>query len=265
MSIPIGGDQVAAPGPAPRGNDALLVRLEQFERRLSEQDRKTLYSARISGGRLTISGSGGIQVRDADDDETFFVGGAADPIYNRPDGQPQQVVVAKDDSGQIRMALYDPFPNVDGYTQNFYLWDGFGNVVFVTDNQGGLARPYIPVPFNKVPSAAYPNPTTDWASGASTSFQRVWEANCPKQQPKMNLRILTGVLTAGATAQYRVMVNGVQTDTWSTTNNGLLPVDRDQVIPGDSYASLQIGIECRRSAGAGNIYCHLTDAWGHQS
>lgn len=265
MSVPIPGDPVAA-GPIPRGNAELLALIKALQKRIDEMDRKTLYSAAISGGRLTIRGAGGLQVRDVDDDEAFYVGGAADAAFNRPDGQPQQMMVVRDDAGRARLAVWDPFPlAADGYIQNVYIWDAFGNIAVVTDNQGGLARPYLHTPFNKIPSVDYPGPTTGWANGASTAFERSWEANFPKQQPMLHMRVIGGVLVSGATAAYQIVANGVVVDSWTSTTSGLDVKDREIALPGNPYDIVQVGIECRRTGGTGNIYCHLTDAWQKQS
>ncbi|RZS39157.1 hypothetical protein EV193_104373 [Herbihabitans rhizosphaerae] len=118
----------------------------KLEQQLREMQRKTLYSAAIEDGGLTVTGSGGITVEDQEGQKIFFTG--SDPsLPLRPDGSQQSTVVVRDDAGQTRLRLWDPDPlAANGYTQAMWQYDHAGRPVFTTDVAGGLAEPWLNVP-----------------------------------------------------------------------------------------------------------------------
>lgn len=253
MSLPIPGDAVAA-GPVPKGDD-LVVRVQRLERLFAEQQRQTLGNTSITDGRLTISGLGGIVVHDADGDETLFIGGHGDPIYNRPDGQPQQMVLIRDDNDQLRFGIYDPFPlAADGYVQNVYMRDAFGNIVFVTDNAGGLAEPWIPVvmyPKFRATTDTFSYMTID--NGLIHTEKQIWEGRLPMiTHPRLQLEGVFGIGSGtSSTPVYSLKVGGIVLDSWS---QAALTVTRRDPVDLSPYLNsqwIQIELTVQATTGTG--------------
>jgi hypothetical protein len=211
VTLPVGGDQVAS-GPAAKDGVDLAAELQTLRRMVEELSRKTLYSASVSEGGLTIQDGGTLKVLDGDGDTTVFIGGSkSNP---RPDGKPQQEVVFYDDAGQFRFAIFDPFPNENGFKQQVFMWDASGRPVFSMDNAGGLAQPWVDVSlYPKFSMAA--GSTWDYMTIApSTTERTLWEGRIPSTcWPKMAVDGVWGVASGTGTHTYRVKINGVTKST----------------------------------------------------
>lgn len=240
-------------------NESSLLRIIQdLQRQVDELSRRVFYSVTISEGGLKVRGRGGITVEDSDGDTTLNIG-LWGPPFDRPDGSPQPVTSLNDDRGNARFQIIDYNPHDGAYRQQIAMYDYSSNLIFAddVDSGQGLARPYIPVPFSRVNGG--------WFEGSSGTFARVWEANVPKQQPKLHVRMLTGVTSAGTVGEYRVVIGGNPVTTWQQTFDGVVVDDLDVDIPGQHMDIVQIGIEYRRVSGTGNVRCHVTDMWQRQS
>src|SRR5688572_24401762 len=103
---------VATPQP-----DDIAAQLAAITRRLDEADRKTLYSAQISQGGLTIRG-GFIRLLDDDGNERVYIGPSSNSM---PPGETQPVFWIKDGTGKIRLGVYDA--EVSGYEPTLWSFD----------------------------------------------------------------------------------------------------------------------------------------------
>lgn len=219
MTVPIEGDQVAS-GPVPKLDD-LLARIQQLERRLAEQDRKTLYSASISEGGLIIQDGGFLKTR-ALNGFTLLFAGPYDPEFNRPDGTPQSGVALYDDNAQARFLIWDPFPlDAEGYQQAIYMYDHLGQKVFTTDVLGGIAEPWFDIPMYALQSMTAG--TYGYMSlNAATSERAIWEGRIGYvSHPKLQIDGVWGTSSGSGTHTYRIKIDGV---TRSTTAVSTLSV-----------------------------------------
>lgn len=254
MTLPVPGDQGAAPGPAAKDNADLIGRIQALERRLEEMQRKTLANTAISDGELLVQGTGGIRVIDADGDESLFIGGYTGDLA-RPDGQPQRVFVLRDDNGNARLALWDPNPTGDGYQQAIYTWDHLDHIALSTDVNGGLAEPWLPI-------YLYPkfnNATATWSymtidNGLIHSEKQVWEGRIVHvTHPRLQLSGVWGI--GGGTSStpiYRLKINGTVVDSWSqsTISAGQRdPIDISAWL-GDKFATIELTVQASTGTGA---------------
>src|SRR5688500_10030420 len=108
---------VATPQP-----DGWAQQLEALSRRIDELDRKTLYSASIEEGGLTVKG-GFIRLLDDAGQERVYIGPSTDSM---PPGETQPVFRVRDNTGLIRLGVYDREPS--GYEPTFWTFDDSGHV-----------------------------------------------------------------------------------------------------------------------------------------
>lgn len=250
---------MTAPGPAPQPNDRLEHRIAAIEQRLNEQDRKTLYSATISGGQLTVQGNGGVRVLDAEGDQTFFVGGLDGP-WARPDGKPQAASIISDDQGHWRVAVWDDNPQSGGYSQEVRIWDALGHIVLATDPAGGVSIPALPVPMYSRyippagPSISYVNiPVTSLATA-----QNIWEGRIYQViSPRIEMTGTWGAATGTNQTTYTLQVNLQTVGSWTVdaieaSTKG--PFDISQWL-GFMGVSVRLLVS---STGSGNAACQMT-------
>ncbi|ATE56138.1 MULTISPECIES: hypothetical protein [Actinosynnema] len=227
----------------PPSHDDLQRQIDQVRAELVELSRRTLRSARISGGGLSITDGAELSVLHHETGAWLLhVGNGIGPdagkyffTLRRDDGSP---------AVEIGTAT-----GVAAGEQYWSLWDRAGNVVASDDvvSGSGLARPWVPMPTTTILSSSIP--TT-----ASTAFVSVQSTGWVlKQQP---LAALQAVLlsTGGATGSARYTVNGVQVGPtlpitagqfgWTSIQN----VD----LPGgyNSYVRLELQVQRINTAGA---------------
>lgn len=205
---------VATPQP-----DDIAAQLDALARRMDEQDRKTLYSAQISQGGLTIKG-GFLRLLDDAGNERLFIGPSPNSM---PPGQTQPVFIVRDSAGLIRFGVYDNDPSL--YEPTVWIYDDSGHVVLTTDQQGGMAEPWIYVPMYArfFPSNFVNSTDTTWTLPASACNGGViWDGRIGKvSHPRIQFDLITGRLTGtGATPTYTVWVNGVQEGSLTGTGYG---------------------------------------------
>lgn len=131
-----------------------------------------------------------------------------------PDGTPQWVTVIRDTTGLARFTFWDPAPAVDGYVQALYMYDHLGQNVWTTDNNGGWAEPWLPVPMYQ----QFPVTSGDqWVDVATlASEQRLYRGTIPYvSHPNLGVSGVWGQRTgAGQTTRYRLKVGGSTVGTW---------------------------------------------------
>jgi hypothetical protein len=218
-----------------------------------------LRNASISDGGLTIKGGFLRLLSKAAGGQTiFYIGPTGDAL---PDGTPQQGWIVRRGDGTNVLDLYDA-DVTDGQLNQALNWrDRGGNVVIADDTNAGqgLARPYLQVPFYRVRDQ-------DWPTTTSTSFQAMYRARVPKQQPRLYVRAWgTGV--GASTGEMRVMVNGVQLGSTGTLTAGTVTsfTFGPDAVAGDHMATLTVELQVRMTGGTEGVRCCVAQAQGQQS
>lgn len=151
--------------------------------------------------------------------------------------------------------------------RNTAIYDEQGNQVFAAETQPalGVRGLWLMVPFWRRPQAAQATAATDWFGGTSASATVVWETNVPKQSTALRIRLITGVSAAGTTGAYQVLLNGVAADSWTSTTVGASSSTRFVGLPGVWHAIVNVQVTYARTAGAGNVYCHVQDGYQREA
>lgn len=207
-----------------------------------------LRNATISDGGLTIRGGFFRMLAGLANVQMFYLGPSG-PVLG--DGTVQQIWQIRRAGGQLVLDLYDAFPGVDGTLNQALNWrDRNGNAVIAddTDSGQGIARPYLPGVF-------YPARNVDWPKVTNTSFETVFRAQVPKQQPKLYVRAWGWNDTAGATGEIKVLVNGIQLSTTVTTGNAAVTeyLFGPAAVDGAHLSSLVVEIQARMVSGGGSL------------
>lgn len=178
MTLPVAGD--VAPGVVPQSADTVEGILRAVMARLSEDQRKTLYSAAISEGGLVIQGGGGLYIRDA----------AGNPILT-----------------------------VQG-DHVFSFWDYTNQVILRADPLGGLAEPWLPIQMfpSFVPNLTAGS-TGAWTTPDLTTENVLWRGRMSQvTHPYVIVDGDWGYASGLGTATYRLYINGVVKTTWTATS-----------------------------------------------
>lgn len=177
MTIPVPGD--VAPGPVPQSISSIEGLLATIVSRLNEDQRKTLYSAMVSDGGLTIKGDGGLFVLDA----------AGNPIFT-----------------------------VEG-NHLFSFWDYNDDIILRADPLGGLAEPWLSIPMYPafIPNLAA-GVTGAWTTPDRTAENVVWRGRMAQvTHPYVVVDGDWGYASGAGTATYRLYINGVVKTSWTAT------------------------------------------------
>lgn len=220
--------------------DDFLDRIAAIEQKLRELDRRVPVSFSVSPSGVPV-----FEIRPSS-------------VYSYPNGQPVPEIFMNEGTGDGIFALRAT-NNTGGATWEWY--DRDGNQIFASDSNAGkgLARPYVPIPMNRIDS---------FFNGNATSFTRIWEGEAWTQHPALSFRVIDGVTSGGTVGRYRVLIDSTVVSEWTSNNVGpgvhsehrtLLPVATAM------YERRLIAIEYRRDSGAGNVYCHLSSMYGVQA
>jgi hypothetical protein len=248
MTVPVPGD--VAPGIVPATTDSLEAILRTVLGRLSEDQRKTLYSASISEGGLTVQGGGALRVKLPNGVEIFYAG----PLTFLGVGY-QGIIMRRADG----TALFYTFPVSGNPAVIGWRWlDQLGTEVLSSDAiTGGLARPWIPVYL--VPKMAMAAGTFAYfniaAPGAET---QLWEGRIPLvSHPFVEVDGIWGQASGSNSTIYRLKVAGVQVGTW-TVGGGLVADRRGPYDISANLSSTWVAIELTaQSTGSGQVACHV--------
>lgn len=239
MTLPVPGDVPA--GVVPSSNGQLGDILRQIYNRLSEAERKTLYSAVISSGGLTIQDGGAFRSVLPNGVITFYVGplifGGVNYngiIMRRADGTP----------------LFYTFPiNDDPDTIAWRFLDHLGNELIASDAAtGGLARPWIPLTGVPVLSSAIP-------MTSSASYVSTWSTgSAPKQQPYAELQALIRSESGGVgTARFTINGTPVGATMPIAPNDFAWQAIQTLALPGEFFDYVVVELEVLRSNGVGTV------------
>lgn len=237
--------------PTPPGGDALAGKVADLERRLDELARSdTLQSA-------SFREPGTVAYRDADGNRLFYVGTlitagvesdveGVGVVVSAPNGTRMFQVVDADVGRLVRIR------------------DEHGQETFATDAvAGGLARPYLPLPFR--PDIGHNEKVT-----TSSSFQSLWRIDSYLQHPKVQVRFFARA-DGGTTGQARLWneTEGVQVGSTVTIGDGAYfesgvgPALIDPDVKVNQYHDLRL--QARRTGGSGNVGIEVVRAYGVQS
>lgn len=241
MPLPVPGEVPS--GVVPQDIGGINAMFGQLLERISENERKTLYSAVISSGGLTVQDGGSIQLRLANGVSIFYAGlltiGDPPVVYNgiimrRPDGTP----------------IFYTFPiGTDPDVIAYRFVDRDNKEIFADDAAtGGLARPWIPLAGVPVISTAIPMTTT-------AGFITVWSTGATaKQQPFVELAALLRSDTGGI-GNARFVINATPVGVSMPIAAGAFAWQATQVIalPGEFYDDVTIELDVQRTNGVGSV------------
>lgn len=248
MTIPVPGD--VAPGPVPRSAGNIEELIGTILARLNEDQRRTLFSAVISSGGLTVQDGGAVSVK-LDNGVVIFYAGPLNYL-----GTPYQGVVIRRANG---IAVFYTFP-VDADPDNiaYAFFDHDGREIMASDAQtGGLARPWIPVPL--LPKMVMAAGTFDYYNLAVSGTERqLWEGRISfVSHPYIEIDGIWGQASGSNTTTYRLKLAGVQVGTW-TVGGGLVGDRRGPFSIASSLHSAWVPIELTaQSTGSGVMACHV--------
>lgn len=219
-----------------------------------------LRNASITDGGLTIRGGffrllfGNIVM--------WFVGPYGPAL---PDGTAQQGFYLRRADGTLALDLRDAFPGLDGTLNQALTWydrTGHGVLADDTDSGEGLARPYLQAAF-------YPARFGDYLTTTSGTFETIYRAELPKQQPRLRVAVSGATDDAGTSGEMRVLVEG---NPLGTTVTGLNSTTFSTGVFGPALLSdapymstLHVEIQARRTAGAGSVRVAPLTIQGMQS
>lgn len=248
MTLPVPGD--VAPGVVPIAADSIEALLRSLHGRLSEDQRKTLYSAAISEGGLLIQGGGALRIRLDNGVEIFYAG----PLTYL--GTPYQGIMMRRADGT---AIFYTFPV--GGDPNVIAWSFFdqgGREIIASDaTTGGLARPWIPVFL--IPKLAMPAGVFSYYNMAvSATETQLWEGRIPfVSHPFIEMDGLWGQASGSNSTTYRLKLNGTQIGTWTVSgglvNNRRGPFDISTYL-NQTWAAIELTAQ---STGTGVMACHV--------
>lgn len=206
---------VATPQPEDWG-----AQLDALKRRIDEMERKTLYSASIGSGGLTVRG-GFIRLVDDAGVERVYIGPST---FAQPPGVTQPVFQVRDASGAVRFGVYDAEPGAT-YEPTVWVFDDSNHVAFTTDQQGGIAEPWLNVAMYPrfIPTNFTNSTGTTWTLPASScNGDIIWDGRIGKvSHPRIQFDVITGRVTGtNAVPTYTFWVNGVQEGSFSGTGHG---------------------------------------------
>lgn len=145
----------------------------------------------------------------------------------------------------------------DGVGTSLVMNDQLTNTVFALDEggEGGLARPYLPLPF-------YPAASTGlWPSTASASFVSLWRSEAIMWQTRAVVAF-TAAITGTAVAQAQVFIGGVGFGSpvaVTSTTPGTFVVDG--VIMPSVGSDCVVDIGARVTSGTGTVTLCPLLAW----
>lgn len=273
---------------APRGDDWIVKELADLKRQIRElAAARTLESASIDQGGLTLQGGGNLEVADGGNvhidngGAIELAGGGSVNVFDGGNVQVIGGVVEVFDSNGTNIAQLGRFTDgaegvalsrPDG-TYALYVADGFasimdrtGNIVISDDASSGqgIATPYIPLgTWNSVlaPPRAE-NFTT------SSAFVTVETCSGYKQHPRLMIQVLVQCSNATTAGEVRIIdVNGVILGGTQTVPAGEYAYHQwiQAPLPGQHTAQQVLNLQVRRTVGAGSIGARGIYAVGVQS
>lgn len=261
MTIPVSGDVPA--GVVPKDNNALGDILRQINARLSEAERKTLYSAVISTGGLIVKDGGGLKVLHPETgNPIFYAGPIDDPLF----GGAYAVSQYRNDGSVTLSPRQVTDPGDPDFGMQSLAWHDRARNVLIRDDSGGvgLSAPrvnaYLSCQFNPLGA---PGTTFGYKSlpvANITSETVLWEGWNWIHHPGFLLAGVWGEATGINSSTYRVYAAGDLVGTWSLSSPGFGQSYRIfDVSPyvGTENTFMQVSVQ---ASGTGNVACDVYGA-----
>jgi hypothetical protein len=226
-----------APGPIPQPNDRLEQRIAALEQQIREINRKTLYSAKISGGDLTVQDGAEFSVLHELGGWLLHVGIGASGKY---------FLTIRRDDGTVALEI-----GTTGEGKQFVgVWDRAGHLVLSDDAASGqgLSRPWLNVPMLNTTAASLPTTTSAaWFTVASSGWIQ-------KQQPFIEAQALL-LSNGGGVGQARYAINGNQVGNVMPIASGAFGWTSLQTlaIPGDFAGYVRLELQLQLTNATGNV------------
>lgn len=230
------------PGPVPQPNEKLEQRIAALERLVAEMQRKTLYSAVISGGGLTITDDGVLSVKTSTGVLMLFLG----PLVAGLAHYRGLLINREDGSRMFEMGAVGGDP-----TKLYFAWkDRTGNTVISDDGAAGqgLARPWIPMPTAPILATAIP------MHNSATYLATYGTALALQQHPYIRLQALYRS-ASGAVGNLRFTVNGTPVGTVIPIASGDYFYSTAQTVqlPGNYDTNVRVEVETQITNATGTI------------
>ena len=234
--------------PTPPGEDPLLERIRQLERRVAELETSDQLDS------ASFRSPGKVRYRDADGNSLFVLG-----RLNAGAIQSDGLLIERPD-GVNALEFYD---NGTGYV--FVIKDEDNNPVLATDTDSnvGLARPYLPQPFT--PALLVAEQAT-----ADTTWAALWRIDANVQHPGLRIHGYARSIS-GAAAEVRVFDNtaGVQLGPTVAVAVGTyfeFFIDGSWATPDDVWGAYHdVTVQARVTNATGTVGVELSSAYGVQS
>lgn len=239
--LPVPGEAPA--GVVPKDTGTLEALLRQILGRLSESERKTLFSAVVSSGGLTVQDGGAIRLLLSNGVSIFYAG----PLtFGDPPVSYNGIIMRRANGSPI----FYTFPvNGDVNVIAYRFLDGDGSEILSSDAlTGGLARPYIPLSGVPVLSSAIPMLT-------NASFVSTWSTGAvAKQQPFVQITALLRSESGGVgTARFTINGTPAGTSMPIAANSFAWQTPQVLALPGSFYDDVSIELEIQRTNGTGSV------------
>lgn len=234
----------------------LISRIQRMENEIRDLRRLVgVKSGKISNAVLDLRDNSRLQIVDAGGDLIAKLGSLG---YSYDDGAPQQGVELRFEDGSAALTVWNPFAHTTADRQYVALWNGGAVIVSSDATSGfGLARPWLPIAFQRADVAS-------WASTTSAAYVALVESWTHQQHPWFEARIAVSG-NSGSTGDARILVDGVPIGdpvVFDGTNASVQV--RSARLVGPFGAQRQVVLEVRRNTGAGTIFAKV-DAWWRQS
>lgn len=243
------------------GKEFAALRAEIAELRAA----RTLESAFIGAGGITIGDAGSLIVKDADGHLVAVIG-ALPPEFNRADGSPQLGIVIYREDGTLAAALADFDATTPPFKQAWQILDRAGNTILSDDtNSGkGLASPHLSL------GTVTDTNVARWPATTAATWTSIAEGFVERQNPRVLWDFLL-FAPASVTGQFRLLLDGVQIGTTQTVVGGGAGTFASWIdtrsFPSslDMYATGLLELQGQVTAGAGTIAAQQLFLAGAQS
>lgn len=247
----------------PHDLKSLSRKIAALERQFRERNAaRRLEAATVGGGGLTVAEGGRFTMQTPSGVRMVDVGQISGPTWNHLDGSPQQAIHLRREDGSMAMSIRAQ-PSVQGVdTQAWTYWDRSGNPILAEDTTSGvgLALPYLPL----APWA--PARYTDWLSTTSSTFEDIHRATIYKMQPWASVTVGHTTDVSGTTGQIQLTIGGTAYGSPTSVAFQISAVTVGPFqLPGDFRSQVELRIQARRTAGTGNVRCHVLASSGLQS
>lgn len=252
MTLPVPGD--VAPGVVPKDTSSLEALIARILGRMSEDQRRTLYSAVISAGGLTVQDDGFITLINSDGLQVLYIGPGPAPDHRH------QVIIHRGDGSYVLTSLNSG----PGTKVRWALQDRAGHFIVQDDQDAdsGLAKPWLDVTLYPLFSMAASTVYGYLNLPVSATERTLWTGQIPHvSHPRLQVAGIFGQASGSNANTFRLREvggGGAVIGTWSTTTGQLL--NDVWVFDVESlYDRVGLPVDLTvQSSGSGNVACQVT-------